>query len=233
MKYSGHYKEFVLYVPVLFLLFLGVWHAFFYFDRKSEEKEVATYREVTRLSREDLSLLQEGDFILRRGFGFFSDMIARQLNDSYIDVTHAGILVKKDNRWHVIHSLSSDVTPEDGMQIQDLNTFLHYSRPGKIIITRAKNATLEDNLMIVERAYHYLDRQIPFDHKGNFEEDDKLYCSELIWRILEKDLHLLALPQEAEPRQKLFYSMTGLYDEEYFDIIINQFADSEKQISTN
>lgn len=43
MKYSGHYKEFVLYVPVL-LLFLGVWHAFFYFDRKSEEKEVATYR---------------------------------------------------------------------------------------------------------------------------------------------------------------------------------------------
>lgn len=88
-------------------------------------------------------------------------MIARQLNDSYIDVTHAGILVKKDNRWHVIHSLSSDVTPEDGMQIQDLNTFLHYSRPGKIIITRAKNATLEDNLMIVERAYHYLDRQIP------------------------------------------------------------------------
>src|SRR5690606_6025738 len=146
MKYSGHYKEFVLYVPVLFLLFLALWQGFFYLDRKSEEKAVKMHRAVTRLDEHDFGLLREGDFILRRGFGFFSDMIARRLNDSSIDVTHAGILVLKDGEWHVIHSLSSDVTPVDGMQIQDLKTFLHYSMPGKIIVTRTKNASFEDNL---------------------------------------------------------------------------------------
>lgn len=223
MKYSGHYKEFILYVPVLFLLFWGLWEGFFYLDRQAESRAVNNYQSITRLQPEDMLLLQEGDFILRRGFGFFSDWIARRLNDSHIDVTHAGILVRHQDQWHVIHSLSSDVNPVDGMQIQDLKTFLRYSMPDKIIVTRAKNMHSDHPQQIVERARYYLDKQVPFDHQGNYEDDDKLYCSELIWRILEKDLKLVHLPQEEAVRDRLFYSMNALYDEHYFDIIINQF----------
>lgn len=230
MKYSGHYKEFILYVPVLFLLFWGLWEGFFYLDRQSETRAVKSHQSITRLHPEELDLLQEGDFILRRGFGFFSDLIARRLNDSHIDVTHAGILVRQHDQWYVIHSLSSDVNPVDGMQIQDLKTFLRYSMPDKIIVTRAKNLPADYSQKIVERARYYLDKQVPFDHQGNYEDDDKLYCSELIWRILEKDLHLVHLPQEEEARNKVFYSMNALYDEQYFDIIINQFPTTHSAI---
>lgn len=224
MKTIGHYRKIFLIVPVFFLMLWAGYKCFFYFDKKSEEKAIKIHKNKTRLSQDEINLLEEGDFILRRGFGFFSDFVAKRLNDSDIDVTHAGILICHQNQWHVIHALSSDVTPIDGMQMQTLNTFLNHSQPGKIIVTRTKNTTPETSIEIIEKAIYYLDKKIPFDHHGNFEDDDKLYCTELIWRILEKDLNLLSLPKSEEARKKLFYTMNAMYDEQYFDIIINQYT---------
>lgn len=231
MKINGRFRKFFLFTPVFFLLLWGGYKSFFYFDRKSEEKAVNNHKNITRLTQDEIELLQEGDFILRRGFGFFSDFVAKRLNDSDIDVTHAGILVRHKNQWHVIHALSSDVTPIDGMQMQTLKSFLKYSQPDKIIVTRTKNATPETCRDITRKAQHYLNRKIPFDHHGDYENDDKLYCTELIWRILEKDLELLSLPKEEKVRKKLFHTMNGLYDEQYFDIVINQYPEITKTLN--
>jgi hypothetical protein len=208
---------------MLFLCTFIFYKLFFYFDTKSEQSAIQQHLEITRLNDEELSLIQEGDIILRRGFGFFSDLVSTRLNDSNIDVTHAGILTFMNGKWCVIHSLSSDVTPIDGMQIQSLEKFLRYSQPNKIIVSRIKNFTLENGQSITTFAKDYLRRKIPFDHKGDYENDDQLFCTELIWRILEKDLNFLELPQEEEARRKLFYTMNGLYDAYYFDIILNQY----------
>jgi hypothetical protein len=208
---------------MLFLFSFIFYKLFFYFDTKSEQRAIQQHREITRLNDDELSLIQEGDIILRRGFGFFSDLVSTRLNDSIIDVTHAGILTFMNGKWCVIHSLSSDVTPIDGMQIQSLEKFLRYSQPNKIIVSRIKNLTPENGQSITTLAKDYLRRKIPFDHKGDYENDDQLYCTELIWRILEKDLNFLELPKEEEARKKLFYTMNGLYDPYYFDIILNQY----------
>lgn len=208
---------------MLFLLALIIYKGFFYLDRKSEQAEIVKNEAVTRLSSEEISQIQEGDFILRRGFGFFSDYISKELNDSIIDVTHAGIITKRNDSLFVIHSLSSDVTDVDGLQMQPLKEFLKYSYPQKIIVTRLKNADSIIGLKISSLAKNYLNKKIPFDHKGNFDDDSELFCTEMIWKILEKDLKSVEIPKENEARKQFFYSMKPMYDTIYFDIKVNQY----------
>ncbi|WP_296142322.1 YiiX/YebB-like N1pC/P60 family cysteine hydrolase [uncultured Flavobacterium sp.] len=221
-------KKILFYLVMLFLLGFISYKAFFYFDKKSEQAEIVKNQAVTRLSSEEIAQIQEGDFILRRGFGFFSDYISKELNNGEIDVTHAGIITKRNDSLFVIHSLSSDVTDIDGLQIQPLQEFLKYSYPQKIIITRLKNANPAMGLKISSLAENYLAKHIPFDHKGNFDNDEELFCTEMIWKILEKDLQCVELPSEAKARKDFFFSMMPMYDTKYFDIKVNQYKIKNK-----
>lgn len=221
-------KKFILYTAVLFVLAIIAYKLFFYFDRKSEEEAILKNKAVTRLSKEEIAKIQEGDFILRRGFGFFSDYISKELNDSLIDVTHAGIITKRNDSLFVIHSLSSDVTNIDGLQIQPLDDFLKYSFPKKIIVTRLKNCDENKGHEISELAQKYLAMHIPFDHQGNFDDDEKFFCTEMIWKILEKDLKCVTLPTDTKARKDFFFSMSPMYDTKYFDIKVNQYDINNK-----
>lgn len=87
--------RYLLILGGFFLFFFGGYHLFFLFDRKQEQKQVVKNKGETRLSQKDMLQISEGDIILRRGYGFFSDFIADNLNENSYDVTHAGILYKK------------------------------------------------------------------------------------------------------------------------------------------
>lgn len=208
---------------ILFFILLLSYKLFFYLDKKDEVAQVAMNKSKTRLSSSDFEKLQEGDIILRRGYGYFSDMIADHLNVNGFDVTHAGILTNRNNIWFVIHSLSSDVSSIDGMQIQKLTDFLKYSQPNKIIVSRFKNGTLKQQKQIAIEAQKLLDLKIPFDHQGNIQDSSKMYCTEMIWYILETKLKLAKIPQEKKEREAFFYSMKCMYDLSYFDLVINKY----------
>lgn len=208
---------------VVFAFCAALYRGFFYADHLSEQQAVKKHKTLTRLNNTELALIQEGDIILRKGFGLFSDHIATQFNDGSADVTHAGILTKEKGQWQVIHSLSSDVSDIDGVQQQPLDTFLAYSVPNKIMVTRVKNAAMALGGKITSSAKARLGKNIPFDHSGKFDDSTELFCTELIWEILEKDLHAVHLPQGYNDRKKFFYSMVPMYSNTYFDIIINQY----------
>jgi hypothetical protein len=220
-------KKIFFYVIVLSCLALVSYKAFFYLDRQSEQEQVLLNKAVTRLNDDEMTKIRPGDIILRRGFGFFSDHIATTLNQGTTDVTHAGIIVKRNKTWCVIHSLSSDVTDVDGVQIQTLSDFLQYSAPDKIIITRAKNSSIAFGNTVAARAEDYLKKGIPFDHQGIIDNDSEFFCTELIWKILEKDLHYYNdLPVDHSTRKKFFYSMAQMYNTAHYDIIVNQYGNS-------
>jgi hypothetical protein len=216
-------KKYILFFVLVLFVFYLAYKLFFFFDFKIEQKAVLVNNAEKRFTQEDFQKIKEGDFILRRGYGLFSDLIADRLNDSLIDVTHAGILTQKNKDWYVIHSLSSDVSEIDGMQIQSLSSFLKYSQPKKIIVTRVKDTTSNIGLQITRLAYQYLQQKIPFDHKGDYENANAFFCTELIWRILETDLNIITLPKDKSKRKKLMLTMNGLYDPSYFDLIINHY----------
>ena len=134
-------RLFFLCFGILFLFLWGGFRLFFWVDTLQEKKQVTRNSSIIRLTPEQLALLEEGDIILRRGYGFFSDIISQKLNDSLFDVTHSAILYRENNKWRVIHSLSSDVSPIDGMQSQSLNDFLRHSMPEKLLVVRPKKIT--------------------------------------------------------------------------------------------
>lgn len=216
-------KKLLIIFGFFFITILLIYKVFFYFDAIAEKKQVNEQVKKTRLSTGEIAQLQEGDFILRRGYGYFSDIIAKHLNTTEFDVTHCGILTKKNKEWYVIHSLSSDVSDVDGMQIQSLKEFLYYSQPKKILITRVKNATLSQRDKIAVEGLKLLDLKIPFDHQGDIEDDSKMYCTEMIWYILEKKLNLVKIPVDKKERENFFFSMKCMYDVAYFDVIIDKY----------
>lgn len=223
----GNNKKWLILGIFIFLIYL-CFKLFFYFDKLEEQKLVQKNLNIERLSQENLAKLQTGDIILRRGYGFFSDMISKKLNNSVFDVTHAGILHKDGENWKVIHSLSSKVSDFDGVQEQNLQEFLFHSMPNKLLIVRVKDISFENQQKIVERAQFYLKKQIPFDESGIIDNTDALYCTELIWQILDNDLKIINLPKENSKRKEIFYSMKSMYDENYFNIVVNGYFSEEK-----
>lgn len=216
-------KKILFYSAMFFCISVLAYKLLICVDNNAEQSLVAAHSKATRLTPQEYDNLRDGDIILRRGFGFFSDYIAANLNDGAIDVTHAGIIVLRKGKPHVIHCLSSDVSPIDGIQVQTLGEFLKYSAPGKIIITRVKGQDDPTGHRIAKQAEYYLTKNIPFDHSGEFDDSGKMFCTELIWKILEKDLSLVKIPEASEARRAFFHSMMPMYDTKYFDVKLNQY----------
>jgi hypothetical protein len=209
-------------IGVFLLITVGI-KLFFYLDSLEEKREVKNNLRHTRISRTDIAKIQEGDFILRRGFGYFSDIIASQLNQAPFDVTHAGILVIENGKWAVVHSLSSDVSKIDGIQIQYLDEFLKYSQPNTIVVTRFKSPATNTNYQISALAKYHLKKNIPFDNKGDFEDSTSMYCTELILHILNKDLKVLEIDKTKQEKNDFLFTMKKMYDTNYFKLVVNTY----------
>jgi len=162
--------------------------------------------------------LQDGDIIMRKGTGPLSFHI---MNATKEDYSHCGIIVREDDKWRVIHAMGGSVSKGDidGMQMVDLTEFVAYAADSMMFICRA---TFQDSLgpQIRDKAYEYLATEAPFDHSFNLFEQDRIYCSELIFCILrditgKNEMHIR---KKKESYQLLF---STFFDEEKYDPIFH------------
>jgi len=172
------------------------------------------------LSQEEINLIQDGDIILRHGFGLVSDIIVKSLKEKY-DVSHCGIICKNNNgKINIIHSVSQTLSDVDGIQSHDIKKFVKDSRENSIIVVRYKPLFEKSQSCISEKAKYYLEKKIPFDNSFDIEDSTEFYCSELLWKIIlteyEKDIFKYELAEKNEHlKLKVFW------DTAYFDVIIN------------
>lgn len=156
----------------------------------SDKLKKVTYNNANYcLSEDERDSLQDGDIILRKGYGFVSNQIVETLKDT-LDVSHCGIIVQTDSCWSVIHSTPGYFSipfKDDGVIITSLSKFIENSYPSSVIITRLKRDHLDQ---IAEKALNYAERKVPFDYDFNYNDTSSLYCSELILRILEDQFDL-------------------------------------------
>jgi len=221
-------KIFYFIIGVFFFVIISI-KLFFYFDTLEEKREVKNKFNYPRISPTEITKIQEGDFILRRGFGYFSDVIATRLNQAPFDLTHAGIIVIDHGKWAVVHSLSSDVSKIDGIQIQYLDEFLKYSQPNKIVITRFKSPSTNTNSQIAGLAKYHLNKKIPFDDFGDFEDSTSMYCTELILHILNKDLKVLEIDKTKQEKNDFLFTMKKMYDTNYFKLVVNTYLPNQQK----
>jgi len=131
-------------------------------------------------------VLQDGDIILRKGDGPLSFHLMRNTKEEY---SHCGIIFKEDNQWKAIHSIGGEISDNevDGVQKILLKDFIHHAADSTLYICRPIFMDSAGN-KIVERAKHYLELEVPFDHRFSLLTKDKLYCSELLYEIF-KDIN--------------------------------------------
>jgi len=172
-----------------------------------------------KLSPKEKAKLQTGDIILRRGYGFVSTMISKMMSEDY-DVTHLGVVIKKNDSLKIAHALSSSVSNQDGLRLQAIDSFVHNSHDSTILVTRLKNIDTIKQSKIVKQIDYYYKKQLPFDHSFNYKDTTEHYCSELIWRIYEHNLKILRVADSITDQQK-YNTLKTFYDPNYFNIIIN------------
>lgn len=187
---------------------------FAYLYKSEQEHSFSTYK----LTSQEISLLKNGDILLRHGYGMVSDMIVTTLHEDY-DISHCAVLVKDSNQFKLIHSVSQSLSDFDGVQSQSLNRFVSDSKENSLIVVRFKG---DSNEIIAKRAKYYLSMKIPFDNDFDIKDTAKFYCTELIWKTIKDAYHIdIFADQMQEKDKKSHYKFNTLWDTTYFQIIIN------------
>jgi hypothetical protein len=178
------------------------------------------------LSADELEVLKEGDILLRHGYGFVSNMIVKTLKEQ-IPVSHVGILTvdPADGNYKVIHSVSQTISDADGVQKQDLRSFIRDSQPNTLIVVRYRNASLHENKtsLISERAFYYLSQKIPFDYTFDFNNTGSFFCTEFVGRVIgdvfEDEIFSEDFLNSVSDLDKLKFNV--FFDPCRFDVILN------------
>jgi uncharacterized protein YycO len=187
---------------------------FAYNYKSKQEHFFSTYK----LTSYEMAQLKDGDIILRHGFGMVSDLIVSTMNEEY-DISHCAILVKDSNGFNVIHSVSQSLSDFDGVQSQSLHRFISDSKENSIIVVRYKG---DSDSLISSSAKYYLNKKIPFDNDFDIKDSTKIYCTELIWKVIKDSQGVdIFSEQLKEKNKKSQYRFNALWDTTKFQIIIN------------
>ncbi len=184
------------------------------FDITAQQEPKVSYN----LTAKEKKLLKEGDIILRKGYGFVSSAISEILDFRY-NLSHCGILILEDKQWKVVHTVSSELSSEDGVQSESLNKFVHESVPNTIIVVRYKEIDQIEKL--VEYSKQLLLQKIPFDHAFDLKDGSKYYCTELIYRVFIDALGSDIFEERHHTDHPDFLAFDTFFNSEKFDIVLN------------
>ncbi len=202
---------FIVLLITLILLFL------FAYEYKSEQEQL---HNRYRLSKEEIALLEDGDIILRQGFGLVSESISRTLSEEF-KISHCAIVRKPTpDSIIIIHSVSSSLSDVDGVQSCGLKKFVQESQKGTIIVTRFKSAGNKSNSVISDKADYYLQKQVKFDNSFDIRDSSKFFCTELIWKIIVDEFQMDILNID-QPDQISANKFGVFWNSPHFEVIFN------------
>lgn len=146
-------------------------------------------------------------------------MIVEQLNEKY-DISHCAIVSKNDTEFIAIHSVSSSLSNVDGVQYQEIKSFIRDSHYNSVIVIRYKPKINKSDSAISRKARYYLDQKIPFDNAFNIEDSSEFYCTELLWKVILNE-YGDDIMQGKNNERKDHLRFDTFLDTTKFDIIIN------------
>lgn len=206
-----------LYFLAVILTVIGALCALLLYIRPSSgDRESLYFISGDPISDPDRALLQNGDFILRRGNGLLSSLIVQSLGGPH-GFSHAGVLfIDADGSIQVIHSIPRGLSDRDGVQRESLDAFTSKSISCSTSVVRLRSS-LEEREKMASRARELLTQQIPFDREFQLG-GQALYCSELLWMILPEDVRDKSMRYQEPSRVIRFESFL---DPSYYDIILD------------
>ena len=125
-----------------------------------------------------IELLQEGDIVFRRGYGFASEMVV--YNDADGKYSHVGVVVNSEKGLMIAHSVpGGDAEENDIMRLERIEQFYSAESSSCGEIVRMELDSLQRR-RLSEMAVAKANEKIPFDHNYDLSDTTALYCTELV-----------------------------------------------------
>ena len=159
--------------------------AFFHFH---EQNHVGLTPEVIRekwsRAKPEYSILHSGDFIFRHGRGAISNalMLFSRHEAKY---SHAGIISVENEKVYVYHAIGGEENPSNKLRKDPLELFCD---PRDVHSFGIYRLDLDKRQLqkVDSIAGNYYRNGLEFDTKFDLSTDEKMYCSEFVYKIISQ-----------------------------------------------
>jgi len=142
------------------------------------------YAGALSMIHESASVLKEGDLVLRDGQEFSSQLI-KQFNRHDQNYSHSGLVFMENGMPQVYHILPAEEGNDDTMRKDSLEKFCNPRKNSGFAIYRYDLSKEEIKLLKTQVLQWYHDK-VRFDSAFDYSTDQRMYCSEMVRKGLEK-----------------------------------------------
>jgi len=137
--------------------------------------------------------LRDGDLIFRRGHDVASRTVLAA--DGTSPFSHVGLVVKRNGFVYVIHAVPPERPDRnDGVVMDALAFFSDPERADVIAVYRINSLDSIKAINVTQIAESMLGR--PFEDKFDLSEQNRLYCTELVWVVFRSQgIILVSAPE--------------------------------------
>lgn len=158
---------------VILLIICGVYVNKRYFYPKY--KTGISQEEVDKLKKQDI--IQDGDIIFHTSLSGQSKAIQLATKSKY---SHCGIVYKSKDKYYVFEAIQP-------VKLTPLDKWIARGKDGKYVIKRLKNADEILTAETLKKMRQIGERFMGKNYDLTFEwSDNKMYCSELIWKVYQR-----------------------------------------------
>lgn len=126
--------------------------------------------------------LQSGDLVVRRGDDMTSYMLSR-LNNTDQSYSHCGIVIVEDGIPYIYHSIGGEDNPDETMRRDAASQWFSPANNHAFAIYRYVIAdSLKEKMVKTVQEFYREKRK--FDMDFDIDTDDRLYCSEMVWKAV-------------------------------------------------
>lgn len=148
----------------------------------SEKHEVPETVSYTAINDSALVLARSGDIILRCGKDELSKLFCR-LNTRDPHYSHCGVLSCTDSGIFVAHIIGGDDNPGGYIRYEPVRSFIRPEQHTRWALVRydldsAARERFRESMRLT------LEKKIRFDAAFDLATDDRMYCSELVYKML-------------------------------------------------
>lgn len=126
--------------------------------------------------------LKSGDIIVRNGMDEVS-MATRRFNRQDTSYSHCGIIQLENDTAFVYHALGGSYNPSQVLMRQPVDSFCNPSEVSAFAVYRLQLTNTQNSELTSVIKTHYTSR-LPFDMFFNYDSDDKMYCSEFVFKSI-------------------------------------------------
>lgn len=162
---------------IIILAILSISIVYYFFTKKESRQQNTKNSEVFSVDSSNETIFHSGDIIFQTSLSDQSKAIQKATNSKY---SHCGIIVEEKGKMFVLEAIQP-------VTITSLDEWIKRGKNSHYVVKRLKNSSKILQPDVLEQMKSVGKEFIGRDYDLTFEwSDDKIYCSELVWKIYQR-----------------------------------------------